>query len=179
MKGRADANSVALACLVGTSIEWYDFFIYGTASALFLPKLFFPSFDPVAGTLLSFSTFGLAFIVRPIGGLIFGHFGDRVGRRALLVTTIILMGLTTTAIGLLPTYASIGVAAPLLLALLRVLQGISVGGEYGGAVLMAVEHSEAGRTGYYGSWVQMGSPAGLLLANAAFLVITQLPESAF
>lgn len=178
MKTRGDANSVAMACLVGTSIEWYDFFIYGTASALFLPKLFFPSVDPVAATLLSYSTFALAFVVRPIGGLIFGHFGDRIGRKALLVATIILMGTATTVIGFLPTYASIGVAAPLLLVLLRVLQGISVGGEYGGAVLMAVEHSESGRLGYYGSWVQMGSPAGLILANAVFLVITQLPESA-
>ena len=165
-----------MACLVGTSIEWYDFFIYGTASALILPKLFFPSFDPAAGTLLSLSTFALAFIVRPIGGLIFGHFGDRVGRKALLVSTVILMGTATTAIGLLPTYTSIGVAAPLLLVLLRVLQGISVGGEYGGAVLMAVEHAESGRLGYYGSWVQMGSPTGLILANAAFLIVTQLPE---
>jgi MFS family permease len=165
-----------MACLVGTSIEWYDFFIYGTASALILPKLFFPSFDPAAGTLLSFSTFALAFIVRPIGGLIFGHFGDRVGRKALLVSTVILMGTATTVIGLLPTYASIGVAAPLLLVLLRVLQGISVGGEYGGAVLMAVEHAESERLGYYGSWVQMGSPTGLILATAVFLGITQLSE---
>jgi MFS family permease len=135
------------------------------------PKLFFPSFDPAAGTLLSFSTFALAFVVRPIGGLIFGHFGDRVGRKALLVTTVLLMGTATTLIGLLPTYASAGVAAPLLLVFLRVLQGISVGGEYGGAVLMAVEHSEPGRRGYYGSWVQMGSPA-----DAAFLLVSQLPE---
>jgi MFS family permease len=177
MKRRGKANSVAMACLVGTSIEWYDFFIYGTASALFLPKLFFPSVDPIAGTLLSYSTFMLAFIVRPIGGLIFGHFGDRVGRKALLVATIILMGVATTMIGLLPTYASVGVAAPLLLVLLRVLQGVSVGGEYGGAVLMAVEHSESDRLGYYGSWVQMGSPAGLILANAVFLIITQLSDS--
>jgi MFS family permease len=178
MQTREDSKSVAMACLVGTSIEWYDFFIYGTASALILPKLFFPSFDPAAGTLLSFSTFALAFIVRPIGGLIFGHFGDRLGRKALLVSTVILMGTATTVIGLLPTYASIGVAAPLLLILLRVLQGISVGGEYGGAVLMAVEHAESGRLGYYGSWVQMGSPTGLILANAVFLSITQLPEEA-
>jgi MFS family permease len=178
MKTRGDSKSVAMACFIGTSIEWYDFFIYGTASALILSKLFFPSFDPAAGTLLAFSTFALAFIVRPIGGLIFGHFGDRVGRKALLVSTVILMGLATTAIGLLPTYAEIGVAAPLLLVLLRVLQGISVGGEYGGAVLMAVEHSEPGRTGYYGSWVQMGSPAGLILANAVFLSVTQLSDDA-
>jgi MFS family permease len=172
------AKRVAMACLVGTAIEWYDFFIYGTASALVLPKLFFPSLDPAAGALLSYSTFALAFIVRPIGGLIFGHFGDRVGRKALLVTTVILMGTATTLIGLLPTYASIGVVAPLLLVVLRVLQGISVGGEYGGAVLMAVEHSEPGRRGYRGSWVQMGSPAGLILANAAFLLVTQLPGDA-
>jgi MFS family permease len=172
------AKRVAMACLIGTAIEWYDFFIYGTASALIFPKLFFPSFDPAAGTLLAFSTFALAFVVRPIGGVIFGHFGDRVGRKALLVATVLLMGTATTLIGLLPTYASIGVAAPLLLVLLRILQGISVGGEYGGAVLMAVEHSEPGRRGYYSSWVQMGSPAGLILANAAFLLVTQLPEDA-
>lgn len=178
MNTRGESKSVAMACLVGTSIEWYDFFIYGTASALVLPKLFFPEFEPVAGTLLSFSTFALAFIARPIGGLIFGHFGDRVGRKALLISTVILMGLATTLIGILPTYSSIGLAAPLLLVFLRVLQGISVGGEYGGAVLMAVEHSESGRTGYYGSWVQMGSPAGLILANAVFLGISPLPESA-
>jgi MFS family permease len=178
MTSSNSAKRVAMACLVGTSIEWYDFFIYGTASALILPKLFFPSFDPAAGTLLSFSTFALAFIVRPIGGLIFGHFGDRIGRKALLVSTVLLMGTATTLIGLLPTYASIGVAAPLLLVFLRVLQGISVGGEYGGAVLMAVEHSEPGRHGYRGSWVQMGSPAGLILANAAFLLVTQLSEDA-
>jgi MFS family permease len=175
---RADAKRVAVACLIGTAIEWYDFFIYGTASALIFPKLFFPSVDPTAATLLSFSTFALAFMVRPIGGLIFGHFGDRIGRKALLVTTVLLMGTATTLIGLLPTYAAIGVAAPLLLVVLRVLQGISVGGEYGGAVLMAVEHAEPGKRGYYGSWVQMGSPAGLILANAAFLSVTQLPEDA-
>jgi MFS family permease len=178
MTTQANAKRVAMACLVGTAIEWYDFFIYGTASALIFPKLFFPSVEPTAGTLLSFSTFAIAFVVRPIGGLIFGHFGDRVGRKALLVTTVLLMGTVTTLIGLVPTYASIGAAAPLLLVVLRILQGISVGGEYGGAVLMAVEHAEPGRSGYYGSWVQMGSPAGLILANAAFLLVTQLPEAA-
>jgi MFS family permease len=178
MKTRGVANRVAMACLVGTSIEWYDFLIYGTASALFLPKLFFPSVDPTAATLLSFSTFALAFIVRPISGLIFGHFGDRIGRKALLVVTVILMGLATTLIGFLPTYASIGLTAPLLLVLLRILQGISVGGEFGGAVLMAVEHSEPGRLGYYGSWVQMGAPAGVILSSAVFLAVTRLPESA-
>ncbi len=177
MKTRANAGRVAMACLIGTAIEWYDFVIYGTASAIFLPKLFFPSVDTAAATLLSFSTFALAFIVRPFAGLIFGHFGDRIGRKALLVATIVLMGTATTAVGLLPTYASIGVAAPLLLVLLRILQGISIGGEYGGAVLMAVEHSKSGRLGYYGSWVQMGAPAGVILANAVFLIIAQLPES--
>ncbi len=178
MQTRGATNSVAMACAVGTTIEWYDFVIYGTASAFFLPKLFFPSVAPAAATLLSFSTFALAFIVRPIGALVFGHFGDRIGRKALLVVTIILMGTATTVIGLLPTYASIGVAAPLLLVLLRLLQGISISGEFGGAVLMAVEHSEPGRLGYHGSWVQMGAPAGVILANAGFLIITQLPESA-
>lgn len=172
------ARKVAMGSFIGTAIEWYDFFIFGTAAALVFPQLFFPEADPLAGTLLSFATFALAFVVRPIGGVIFGHFGDRIGRKKLLVVSLGLMGAATTAIGFLPTYASIGVAAPLLLVLLRVLQGLSVGGEYGGAVLMATEHATPGRRGFYGSWVQMGSPAGLICANAAWIFVSQLSEEA-
>ena len=163
---------VALASFIGTTIEWYDFFLYGTASAVIFSKLFFPSEDELVGTLLSFATFGVAFIARPFGGMIFGHFGDRIGRKPMLVITLLMMGVSTCANGLLPTYDSMGVAAPILLVVLRLVQGLSVGGEYGGAVLMTVEHSESNRRGWYGSWVQAGSPAGLILANGVYLLVT-------
>ncbi|MGE2731264.1 MFS transporter [Mycolicibacterium vaccae] len=166
------AKKATLGSFVGTTIEWYDFFIYGTASALVFRHVFFPSHDPLVGTLLSFATFGVAFGARPLGGLLFGHFGDRLGRRPMLVLTLVSMGLATGAIGLLPSYDAIGIAAPLLLVTLRVIQGLSVGGEYGGAVLMSVEHAPAGRRGLYGSWVQAGSPAGQILANGVFLTTT-------
>ena len=166
------AKKAALGSFVGTTIEWYDFFIYGTASALIFSHVFFPSYDPLVGTLLSFATFGVAFVARPLGGLIVGHFGDRVGRRPMLVLTLVSMGVATGAIGLLPTYDAIGVAAPILLIALRLLQGLSVGGEYGGAVLMTVEHAPKNRRGLYGSWVQAGSPAGQIIANGVFLLVT-------
>lgn len=166
------AKKATLGSFVGTTIEWYDFFIYGTASALIFRHVFFPSHDPLVGTLLSFATFGVAFVARPLGGLIVGHFGDRVGRRPMLVMTLIVMGTATGAIGLLPTYESIGVMAPLLLVCLRFVQGLSVGGEYGGAVLMTVEHAPKHRRGLYGSWVQAGSPAGQIIANGVFLITT-------
>jgi metabolite-proton symporter len=166
------SRKVTLGSFIGTTIEWYDFFLYGTASALIFSKLFFPSYDPLVGTLLSFATFGVAFLARPLGGIIFGHFGDRLGRKPMLVITLMMMGVATGAIGLLPTYETIGVAAPILLVVLRVVQGLSVGGEYGGAVLMTVEHAPPNRRGLYGSWVQSGSPAGLIISNAVFLVIT-------
>ncbi|WP_250548848.1 MFS transporter [Pseudonocardia sp. H11422] len=161
-----------MGSFIGTTIEWYDFFLYGTASALIFSKLFFPSYEPLVGTLLSFATFGVAFLARPLGGIIFGHFGDRFGRKPMLVITLMMMGVATGAIGLLPTYETIGVAAPIVLVLLRILQGLSVGGEYGGAVLMTVEHAPPNRRGWYGSWVQAGSPAGLIISNAVFLLIT-------
>ncbi len=166
------SRKVALGSFIGTTIEWYDFFLYGTASALIFSKLFFPSYEPLVGTLLSFATFGVAFLARPLGGIIFGHFGDRFGRKPMLVITLMMMGVATGAIGLLPTYETIGVAAPIVLVLLRILQGLSVGGEYGGAVLMTVEHAPPNRRGWYGSWVQAGSPAGLIISNAVFLLIT-------
>ncbi|WP_281690371.1 MFS transporter [Pseudonocardia thermophila] len=169
-------KKVVLGTFIGTTIEWYDFFLYGTASALIFGRLFFPSFDPVTGTLLSFATFGVAFVARPLGGIIFGHFGDRIGRKPMLVITLVTMGVGTGLIGLLPGYDTIGVAAPLLLVALRIVQGIAVGGEYGGAVLMAVEHAGDRKRGFFGSWVQAGSPAGLILSNVAFLAVSSLPD---
>src|SRR5499427_9610930 len=136
---------VALASLIGTTIEWYDFFLYGTAAALVLNKLFFPTFDPLSGTLASLATYSVGFVARPIGGVVIGHYGDRIGRKSMLVFTLVLMGTATFGIGLLPTYTQIGVWAPVLLVLLRFAQGFGVGGEWGGAVLMAVEHAPQGK----------------------------------
>ena len=172
-------KKVAAASLIGTTIEWYDFFIYGTAAALVFPALFFPEQDPVVGTLLSFATFGVGFFARPVGGVVFGHFGDRIGRKSMLIITLTMMGLATAAIGLLPSYDTIGVMAPILLTVLRFVQGLGVGGEWGGAVLMAVEHAPPGKRGFYGSWPQMGVPAGLILSNSAFLLLALMPEESF
>ena len=158
---------------VGTAIEWYDFFIYGTAAALVLGPQFFPSDSDLAGTLAAFATLAVGFIARPIGGAIMGHFGDRTGRESMLVVSMALMGAATVGIGLLPTYEAIGVWAPILLVALRFIQGIGVGGEWGGAVLMATEHAPPGKAGLYGSAPQMGVPAGVILANVVFLVCTQ------
>lgn len=165
---RSSMRTVVLASFVGTAIEWYDFFLYGTAAALVFNKLFFPSFEPAAGLLAAFATFAVGYAARPIGGLLFGHFGDRVGRKKMLVISLLIMGLGTFAIGLLPTFDSIGVLAPILLVLMRIAQGIGIGGEWGGAVLLTVEHSPRARRGFYGSFPQMGVPAGLLLSTAAF-----------
>jgi metabolite-proton symporter len=170
---------VALASLVGTTIEWYDFFLYGTAAALVFNRLYFPSFDPLAGTLAAFGTYSVGFLARPIGGVIIGHYGDRIGRKSMLILTLIIMGVATFGIGLLPTYAQLGPWAAAALVLLRLAQGFGVGGEWGGAVLMAVEHAPAGRRGFYGSWPQIGVPAGLLLSTAAFAVCSRLPEAQF
>jgi MFS transporter, MHS family, shikimate and dehydroshikimate transport protein len=172
-------RQVAAASLIGTTIEWYDFFIYGTAAALVFPALFFPEFSETAGTLAAFATFGVGFFARPVGGVIFGHFGDRIGRKTMLVITLTMMGIATVIIGLLPGYAAIGVAAPILLVILRFVQGLGVGGEWGGAVLMAVEHSPPERRGFFGSWPQMGVPAGLILSNLIFLAVAGLPEEQF
>ncbi len=175
----ADARSVvkvAVASFVGTAIEWYDFFLYGTAAALVFNKLFFPKFDPLVGTLLSFATFAVGFVARPVGGVVFGHYGDRIGRKAMLSMTLLIMGTATFAIGLLPSYRSIGVAAPIALVALRLLQGFGLGGEWGGAVLMAVEHAPPNRRGFYGSWPQTGAPAGLLLATGAFSLVSRMSD---
>jgi metabolite-proton symporter len=170
---------VALASLVGTTIEWYDFFLYGTAAALVFNRLFFPTFDPLAGTLLSFGTYAIGFVARPVGGVIIGHYGDKIGRKSMLVLTLVIMGVATFLIGVLPTYEQIGVWAPVALVVLRLAQGFGVGGEWGGAVLMAVEHAPARSRGFYGSWPQIGVPAGLLLANGVFSAFTTLPEEQF
>jgi MFS transporter, MHS family, shikimate and dehydroshikimate transport protein len=170
---------VVLASFIGTTIEWYDFFLYGTAAALVFNKIFFPELEPVAGTMASFATYAVGFFARPVGGIVFGHFGDRMGRKSMLVTTLMLMGLATFLIGVLPTYDQVGVVAPALLILLRFVQGFGVGGEWGGAVLMAVEHGHKGRRGLYASWVQAGVPAGLLLATAVFNLFSLLDDESF
>jgi metabolite-proton symporter len=174
--GGASIRKVAIASLVGTTIEWYDFFLYGTASALIFGRLFFPKYDPLTGTLASFGTYAVGFAARPIGGIVCGHFGDRIGRKSMLIFTLSLMGVATALIGLLPTYNQIGIWAPILLIVLRVAQGFAVGGEWGGAVLMAVEHSPKGKRGFYGSWPQVGVPFGLLLSTGVFRLISNLPE---
>jgi metabolite-proton symporter len=159
---------------IGTAIEWYDFFIYGTAAALVLGPQFFPGGSTLAGTLAAFATLAVGFIARPFGGVIMGHFGDRTGRKAMLVVSMLLMGSATVGIGLLPNYEAIGVWAPILLVALRFIQGIGVGGEWGGAVLMATEHAPKNKRGLYGAAPQMGVPAGVVLANVVFLLCTQL-----
>jgi len=170
---------VVLASFIGTTIEWYDFFLYGTAAALVFNKLFFPTVDPLAGTMAAFATYAVGFFARPLGGIIFGHLGDVRGRKSVLVATLMLMGVATFGIGLLPTYEQAGVLAPVLLVALRFVQGLGVGGEWGGAVLMAVEHGHRGRRGFYASWVQAGVPVGLLLANAVFSLCSRMPEADF
>jgi len=172
-------GTIAFASAVGTTIEWYDFFLFGVVTPLVLNKLFFPNFDPLVGTLLAYTTFFVGFISRPIGGIIFGHYGDRIGRKTVLVLTILIMGIATFLIGCLPTYASVGIWAPVMLLFLRIFQGIGIGGEWGGAVLMAVEHSPAGRRGFYGSWPQIGVPAGLLLSSGMVYLLSFLPEADF
>ena len=170
---------VVAASFIGTAIEWYDFFIYITASALVFDKLFFPKFDPQAGVMAAYATSAVGFFARPLGGVVFGHFGDKLGRKSMLVTTLMIMGAATFAIGLLPTYSQIGIAAPILLVALRFIQGIGVGGEWGGAVLMAVEHGRVGRRGLAASWVQAGAPAGMIIATGVFRLCQELPKEQF
>ena len=180
--GRPPAGAirlVALASLIGTTIEWYDFFLYGTAAATVFNRLYFPTFDPLAGTMAAFATYTVGFAARPIGGIVIGHYGDRIGRKSMLVLTLTIMGAATFGIGLLPTYAQIGPWAAAALVVLRLLQGFGVGGEWGGAVLMAVEHAPPGARGFYGSWPQIGVPAGLLLSTAVFAQFARLPEAQF
>ena len=167
------ASRAVMSSFVGTAIEWYDFFIYGTAAALVLGPQFFPGGSALAGTLAAFATLAVGFVARPFGGAIMGHFGDRTGRKSMLVASLMLMGAATVGIGLLPNYAAIGGWAPILLVALRFVQGIGVGGEWGGAVLMATEHAPKGKAGLYGAAPQMGVPAGVVLANVVFLLCTQ------
>src|SRR5262245_52162145 len=176
---RQAVGKVVLASFVGTSVEWYYFFLYGTAAALVFNRLFFPDLDPTAGLLASFGTYAVGFFARPLGGVVFGHFGDRLGRKSMLVTSLVMMGLATSLLGLLPTYGVAGFWAPLLLTGLRFVQGFGVGGEWGGAVLLAVEHGDPRRRGFRSSWVQVGVPAGLLLANGAFSLASALPGDSF
>ena len=172
-------GTIAFAGTIGTIIEWYDFLIYGTAAALVFNGQFFPNVDPRIGTLAALGTFAVGFLARPLGGAVFGHFGDRLGRKSMLMLTMICMGLSTAAIGLLPNYAQIGIAAPMLLVLLRVLQGVALGGEWGGASLMVLEHAPPNRRGLFGSLVQVGFPIGLVSASAIFSLITMLPDGDF
>jgi MFS transporter, MHS family, shikimate and dehydroshikimate transport protein len=176
---RTSLQKVIAASLIGSVIEWYDFFIYGTAAALIFGQLFFPGSDPLISTLYSFGTYAVGFIARPIGGVFCGHYGDKIGRKSMLVMTLIVMGVATTLVGLLPTYESIGIWAPILLVVLRFLQGFAVGGEWGGATLMAVEYAPPGRRGFFGSWPGMGIPAGLVVATAVFTVFSSLPPEQF
>jgi len=175
-KAPSSVRKVIVASLIGTSLEWYDFFIYGTAAALVFNQLFFPTFEPLVGTLLAFTTYAVGFIARPLGGLVFGHYGDRIGRKNVLVVTLLLMGIATFAIGLLPTYATIGVWAPIVLVALRFLQGLGLGGEWGGAVLMTLESGGANRRGLNASWPQVGVPIGLLLANGILALMGALTD---
>jgi MHS family shikimate/dehydroshikimate transporter-like MFS transporter len=169
-----DVKKVALASFIGTTIEWYDFFLYGTAAALVFGELFFPKAEPAVGTLAAFGTYAVGFAARPLGGVVFGHFGDRVGRKTMLVLALLIMGTATFLIGCLPTFGSVGVLAPILLVTLRFVQGIGVGGEWGGAVLMAVEHAPKDKRGFFGSWPQMGVPAGLALSTTVFAIVRGL-----
>jgi metabolite-proton symporter len=169
---RSQRIKAAVASTVGTTIEWYDFFLYGTAAALIFPSVFFPDSSPLAGTLLAFSTQFVGFAARPIGAAIFGHYGDRLGRKGALITTLSLMGAATALMGVLPGYATIGVAAPILLTLLRILQGIGVGGEWGGSVLMSMEWGRRKRHGFMASLPQLGVPIGLLLSTAAVRIVS-------
>ena len=176
---RTNIVKVVFASLIGTAVEWYDFFLYGSAAALVFGALFFPESEPATATLLAFGTYALGFVARPLGGIVFGHFGDRVGRKKMLVVSLFLMGVATFAIGLLPTYATIGVAAPILLLVCRLLQGFAVGGEWGGAVLMAAEHGDDSQRGFWSSWPQAGVALGNLLATGVlwFLAFVQTEEA--
>ncbi|MET7331523.1 MFS transporter [Nonomuraea sp. NPDC005650] len=181
MTGSAQqTRRVILASLIGTSLEWYDFFLYTTAATLVFPKLFFPALDPFNATLASLTTNAVAFVARPLGGIVFGHFGDRAGRKTVLVVTLLVMGVSTFLIGVLPGYASVGVLAPILLATLRFVQGLGLGGEWGGAVIMSLEHGDGRRRGFNASWPQVGVPAGYVLATGLLTLLSfTLSDAAF
>jgi MHS family shikimate/dehydroshikimate transporter-like MFS transporter len=170
---------IAFAGTFGTIIEWYDFLIYGTAAALVFNKLFFPTVDPLTGTLASLATYAVGFVARPVGGALFGHFGDRIGRKSMLLLTMMIMGLGTFLVGLLPTYGQVGILAPILLVVLRFIQGLALGGEWGGASLMVLEHAPAGSRGFYGSLVQVGFSLGLVTSSGVFALVTMMPEASF
>ena len=172
-------NRAVAAAFIGTIIEWYDFFIYGTATALIFPKLFFPNESETAGTIYSFGTFAAGFFFRPIGAIIFGNLGDRLGRKRSLIWTLVLMGVSTFLVGCLPAFDRIGILAPIALTALRCVQGIAAGGEWGGAILLSVEHSAQGRRGWYGSWTQAGLPVGLLLSNGVFNLCSSIGGESF
>lgn len=172
-------NKITFASAFGTLFEWYDFLIYGTAAALVFNKLFFPTVDPIVGMLASMLTFAVGFIARPVGGILFGHYGDKYGRKNTLMTTMLLMGFATFAIGCLPTYNDIGIWAPIALVVLRVLQGIAFGGEWGGASLMILEHAPKNRRAFYGSFIQLGYPLGVLAAAGMYALVTRLPQEVF
>ena len=176
---KSSMRKVALTALAGTSIEWYDFFLYATAAALVFPSAFFPDSSPTIGLILSFGTFAFGFIARPLGGVLFGHFGDRIGRKKTLVIALVMMGIASTLIGLLPTYATIGIAAPILLSLLRFAQGLAIGGQWGGAMLLVTESAPADQRGYYGAYAQAGAPVGVILANLAFILISATVSEQF
>src|SRR4051812_23372561 len=175
---RNSIRKVVFASLIGTAIEWYNFFLYGSAAALVFGPLFFPGDEPSNGVLLAFGTYAVGFVARPLGGIVFGHFGDRVSRKKMLVISLLLMGVATFAIGLLPTHETIGLAAPLLLVLCRLVQGFAVGGEWGGAVLMAAEHGEDRHRGFWSSWVQAGVPLGNLLSAVVLWILAAVQSDA-
>lgn len=179
MPGRGVAPvRVALASFIGTTVEWYDYFIFGTAM-LVLSDQFFPTLSPLAATLASFATYSVAFIARPLGSIVFGHFGDRLSRKSMLVWSLLGMGIATILVGCLPTYATIGIASPIIIVVLRLVQGTAVGGEWGGAVLMALEHAPNRKRAFFASWPQAGAPAGIVLATGAFYLVQRLPEDDF
>lgn len=175
----ADARKVAFGAFVGTALEWYDFFLYGTAAALVFNRLYFATDDAVVSTLAAFASFAVGFLARPLGAVVFGHLGDRIGRKRCLIITVTMIGLVTGLIGALPDFLTIGIAAPVLLTLLRLLQGVAVGGEWGGAITLAVEHAPPERRGRYAAMPQIGSPIGTLLSSGAFLAVAQLPPASF
>ena len=172
-------RKVAITALAGTSIEWYDFFLYATAAALVFPSVFFSEFSPTTALIMSFLTFSAGFIARPVGGVLFAHFGDRIGRKRSLVIALMVMGVASTLIGLLPTYATIGVAAPIILTLLRFIQGLAIGGQWGGAMLLVTESAPADQRGWYGAYAQAGAPVGVILANLAFIIISRSVSDEF
>jgi MHS family shikimate/dehydroshikimate transporter-like MFS transporter len=178
-KEGSSIKHIVFASVLGTTVEWYDFLVYGTAAALVFNKLFFPNFDPLVGTLAAFGSYAVGFVARPLGGAVFGHFGDKLGRKAMLTMTMMIMGAGTFLIGCLPTYEQIGILAPILLLILRMAQGIGIGGEWGGATLMVIESGDRNRRGFLGSLVQVGFPLGMVCATLVFLLVSKLPDDQF